>query len=188
MARLKEDVLGFDVPVDKPVPMGVMQGFADLASDAGRLLQRKAGLPVEARPQGFPLHEWHDEVPESVSLSGVVKPKDVGVVQPGDDLDLPKKPIGPERCRQLGPEYLDGHGAPMLEVFGQIDCCHASTTDLAFDAVAISQRSSEAVHAFHQGGPRKRRLSVPAQSATNRHNDDVVKGWEGIGEGTDGAV
>ena len=95
MTRLEEDVLGFYIPVHKPVFVGVLEGIADLPCDADRLIERKAGLPVEAGPEGLALHEGHDEVEETVGFSGVVESEDVGVVKPGNGFDLPMEPFRP---------------------------------------------------------------------------------------------
>src|SRR5947208_571481 len=65
------------------------------------------------------------------------------MVEPGGDGDLPEKPLGTERGRDLGSQHLERDGPVMLQIVGQMDRGHAAPTQLPLDAVATSQSRGE---------------------------------------------
>jgi hypothetical protein len=77
------------------------------------------------------------------------------VGQPSRNSDLPEEALWLIRLAGAGSKHLDGHFAPVLEVFGQVDRCHASATDLFLDAVAIRDGGLQAFwhggHVWHSG-------------------------------------
>src|SRR2546427_795091 len=79
--------------------------------DFERLLQWQLPLALEALPQRLPLDERHHVVEEIVSLPRIVQRHDVGMLQPGRDLDLTKKTVGAETNGQLRVQHLDRHRA-----------------------------------------------------------------------------
>jgi hypothetical protein len=77
--------------------------------------------------------------------------QDVGVLQPGDRLDLAKKSFRPKRGGELGMQDFDGDGPPMAEVPGQKDRSHAAAAELALDRVAVGEGSRKAVGEVRHG-------------------------------------
>jgi hypothetical protein len=75
------------------------------------------------------------------------------MVQPGGHLDLPQEPLRPQRGGQLGLEDLEGDGAVVLEIGGEVDGGHAAAAELALDGVAVGQRFPEAVQILGHGTP-----------------------------------
>ena len=58
-------------------------------------------------------------------------------------LDLPDKPLGAQRVRQLGMEDLQGDGAVVPEIAGEVDRGHAAAAELALEHVAVTQSVGE---------------------------------------------
>ncbi len=101
------------------------------------------------------------------------------MLQPGGDLDLAQEALSPQRRCQLGTEQLDGDGAPMLQVLGEIDRRHPPAPELSLDRVTpgegdIEERQlighdSVAVRdTDHHRGPRR---TPPERSPTHGHSD-----------------
>src|SRR5213079_1237917 len=57
--------------------------------------------PRQAVAQGFPFDVRHDVIEEAGRGARVVQGQDVGVLQPGGDLDLAQEPLGAERRREV---------------------------------------------------------------------------------------
>ncbi len=60
------------------------------------------------------------------------------------DLDLAKKPIGPEGSGQIGTQDLYRHLAVVLHILGEIDSRHAAGAEFAFDLVFAGEGGREA--------------------------------------------
>ncbi len=61
------------------------------------------------------------------------------MLQVGGDLDLGQEPVAPDDGRELRMQDLDGHLAAVLQVLGEIDRGHAALTELALDAVTVTE-------------------------------------------------
>src|SRR3989449_3688920 len=96
-----EDIPGFDVAVDHAVLVGVLQGVSHLAGYDQRLLNRQPMLPVEPVAQRLALDVRHGVVEKPGCFSRVEKRQDVGVVEPGGELDLPQEALGAQGQREL---------------------------------------------------------------------------------------
>ena len=68
MAATKQDILGFDVPVDDAMLMGAVQRVRDLADDGESVGHGKLPLADEPGTEGFALDERHG-VPEQVGAA-----------------------------------------------------------------------------------------------------------------------
>ena len=82
---------------------------------------------------------------------GVVDREDVRVLQPGRRPDLAQEPLGAEAAGERGEEDLEGDGAVVPEVAGQVDDGHAAAAELALEHVPIPQRLLEVVARFGGG-------------------------------------
>jgi hypothetical protein len=57
------------------------------------------------------------------------------VLQAGGEMDFPLKPFGSERHRQLRAQQLEGYGAAMAQIPGEVYRGHPATSDLSLDLV-----------------------------------------------------
>ena len=106
VARVQQDVRGLDVPVHHLGAVRVAQRVGDLARDLERVVDRQLALPGQALAQRLALDVGHDVVHQAVGLVRVVERKDVGMVEPGRDLNLAQEPGGarsPPPARGEGP-------------------------------------------------------------------------------------
>ena len=138
-AVVQQDVLGLDVAVDHPVPVGVVERRGHLGGDPHRVGHGELLLPVEPAPERLALDEGHDVEEEAVGLARVEQREDVRVLQVGGELDLGQEPLGADDGGELGPEQLEGDLPVVPEVLGQEDRGHAAGADLALDPVAVGR-------------------------------------------------
>jgi hypothetical protein len=64
------------------------------------------------------------------------------MLQIGGDRDFAEESLG--GGGELGPHHLERHLAVVFQVFGEIDCGHATAAQLALERVAIRQGFLEA--------------------------------------------
>ena len=102
-------------------------------------------------PQGFAFDERHHEIHHAVGLTGVMEWKDVGVDQPGCDLDLLQEPVGSCSQSELRIQNLHCHVSAVFEIPSEIDGSHSTTADFSFDGVPISKSGPQTVHLLHHG-------------------------------------
>ena len=86
-----------------------------------RVVYRKLLLAAQPAAQGFALDEGHDEVGRLaaravVHHAGVEDREDVGMLQPGGELDLAEEPLEPAGPAQIRPDDLDRDVAAVAEV------------------------------------------------------------------------
>ncbi len=145
LAFIEQDVFRLDVPMDDVLRVRVPQGGGDISGDTERLLNGELFLPRQPVAQRFACHVRHDVEQKPVRFTGVVQRQDVGMIQPGGDLHLTQKPIGPEGRRHLRAEHLDRHPTVMLDVVREIDGGHAAAPQLSLDDIAAGEGGVEAV-------------------------------------------
>ncbi len=138
-----QHVVGLDVAVDHALAVGVGQRVGDLGRDPDGVGDRQLAEMVEAVAQVVAVHVRHHVVEEARGFAGIVEGEDVGMLEPGGDLDLAEEALGAQRGGQLGPENLDGDFSAVAEVGGQVDHGHAALTQLALQRVAVGQRGGE---------------------------------------------
>ena len=151
-AVVQQDVLGLDVAVDHPVPVGVVEGGGHLGGQAHRVAHRQLFLPAQPVAQRLAVDERHDVVRGAVHLAAVDQAEDVRVLQRRDGLDLTQEALGADDGGQLGTQHLDGHLAPVLEVLGEVDRGHAALAQLALEAVAVGDQGLQPVNGVGQMG------------------------------------
>jgi hypothetical protein len=140
---LEQDVLGLHVAMDDALTLCVSERVGDRPGDPQRVRQRELGFARQAVPERLALHVGHGEPEPAGRFTRVVNRQDVRVVEPGGEPDLPDKPLGTQRVRQLGMEDLQGDGAVVPKIAGEIDRGHAATTELALDHVAVTESVGE---------------------------------------------
>ena len=80
-----------------------------------------------------------------LGFARVVEGEDVGMGQPGRDLDLAQEPLRPERRRELGPQDLDRDRAVVLQILGQVYGGHAAPAQFPLQAVPVGQSGSQSL-------------------------------------------
>ena len=61
------------------------------------------------------------------------------MAQPRGNLHLTLEPLGAEVLSQIRVEQLDRNGTAVLQVFSQVDRCHAPASDLTLQPVAVAE-------------------------------------------------
>ena len=125
------------------VAVRVVKRVRHLAGDLQGVADRELPLALEPRPQGLALDVGHDIVDQTVGLIRVVQRQDMGVVQPGCDLDLVEEPGGSHVGGEVGAQDLDGHGPVVLQVMGKEHLSHPALPQLTLESVASGDRSAE---------------------------------------------
>ncbi len=141
---VQQDVLGFDVAVDDPPPVRVIQCAGYLGGQPHRVLERELLLAVQAIAQRLSFDEGHHIPEQAVGFARIDQPEDMGMLQVGGGLDLPQKPLGPDHRGELGLEQLEGHPPIVPDVLGQVHRRHPTRAELALDAVAVGQGRHQA--------------------------------------------
>ena len=127
--------------MNQPFPVGVVERFAGLPHQAQRLRDGKRALAGEPLAQGLALHVRHDVERTGRRLvggAGVEQGKDVGVLEPRQDLDLEQEALGGFAGDDLRAQDLDRDGAVVLAVARQIHHRHPAPAQLSVDCVAIA--------------------------------------------------
>ena len=80
--------------------------------------------------------------------------------EPGRDLDLAQEPSGAERRGELGAQDLQGDGAAVFQVLGEVDRRHPTATELVLDRVAPGEGGLQAGQLIHVEGSQARAESI----------------------------
>ena len=108
-------------------------------------------LPAEPVAERLALDERHGEPELAGRFARVVDGQDVGVLQPGGELDLALEALGAERGGELGEEHLEGDRAVVPEVLGEVDDGHAAAAELALERVAVGECVAQGCGGVGQG-------------------------------------
>ena len=93
---IQQDILRLDVAVDDALVVGILEGVANLRHDRQRLARRHP--PAVHQPaQTHPVHEFHQEVEKAVRPAGIIDGHNARMIQPGQRLGFPGKPLGKRR-------------------------------------------------------------------------------------------
>ena len=144
----QQDVRGFDVPVDHPVPVRVVERFGDVRRDAHRFVHGQLVLAVETRAEALVFRVRHHVEQESVRVARVEEREDVRMLKVGGGLDLREEPARADDCGELGLEHLERDPATVLQVLGEVNRGHATLAELALDAVAAGEGCVQPGHSI----------------------------------------
>ncbi len=174
LAAREQDVLGLDVAVDHPVPMGVVEGRRHLAGDLHGVLDGQLLFAFQPLAQRLALDVGHHVVEQLTGSVRIMERQDVGVLKLGGHLDLPQEALRTQRGGQLGMQDLDRHRPVMLEILGQVYGRHSPVAQLAFDPVTTGECYAHRFQAVGHGvwSPRRsasaagysRRVPRPGES------------------------
>ena len=138
---------------ERPVSRIITKRPSGATSYPHRVGDRELPLPLQPGSQGLPAHVWHDVEELSVRGAAVEQREDVGVLEARGGLDLAQEPLTAQRGGQLGMEDLDGDRTVVAEVVGQIHGGHATSPELALDAVTVGKSScklGEPIHVYQK--------------------------------------
>ena len=125
--------------MDHVVLVSERQRRGDLAGDADRVLDRELLLALEPVAQRLALHVRHHEIEQSVGVARVVEREDVGMLEPGDRLDLMEEPVAADEHRDLGSQDLDRDRPAVPQVLGKANDRAAALPQHPLDGVAFGQ-------------------------------------------------
>ncbi len=115
VARQDLDVIGLDIAVDDPAPVGEGEAFQHLLRQVHRVLRLHCPAGINQVPEGLPLQVLHrDEVAAAGILPNLVNRDDVRVLQRTRRAGLAQKPLEPLLPLGIGGaghhrQFLDGH-------------------------------------------------------------------------------
>ncbi len=148
---MQQDVLRLDVAMHDPAAMGVVERTCHFGGNADRIRNRELLVPRQPVAEGLALDVGHDVEQQSgvvrrecvgsrhAGHAAVKQWQDVRVLEVGGGLDLGEEALGADDGGEFRAQDLDGDGAIVLEVVGQVDRGHAPLAELALDAVAVGQ-------------------------------------------------
>ena len=129
--------------MDQPLPVGVVERFADLPDQPECLRHGERALAGEPVAQRLAFHVGHDVVGAGrrlVAGAGIEQGENVGVLEPGEDLDLKQKALRPRPDEDLGTQDLDRDRAVVLPVASEVHYRHAAPAQQSVDRVTVAQR------------------------------------------------
>ena len=102
-------------------------------------------------PQRLSFDVGHYVIQQTGGFARIVQRQDVGVVEPGRELDFPEKALGAEGGGDLGAQDLDSDGAAVPEIAREVHGGHPPVPQLALEGVAVGQRRAQGVERRTQG-------------------------------------
>jgi len=139
----EQDVLRLDVAMNDSLRVSVPERFGDLASDAARGFHWQLFFPVDAPAKRLPGHVGHHVIEKGIHVSGIVEGKNVGVLEPGENPDLPNESELSGFRVGVGVEDLERDLPFVLEVAGEVYGRERSLPDLALDFVMSTKRGAQ---------------------------------------------
>ena len=131
----QEDVVGFEVSVDDPEGVGVVQRLGKLGGDARRPRKRLTALAAEPLAELLSLEELHREVPRTVpGLPEIEDPDDVRVLELSGRLVLPAEALDRDVIAgDLRVQHFDGHVEAVRDAARFIHPTHRPVSDESLD-------------------------------------------------------
>ncbi len=141
----EQHVVGLHVAVHDALPVSVGERVTHVAQDPHRIADRQLVLVGQAGAQRLALDVRHDVIEQVARRAGREQRNDVGVLQPGGELDLALEPVHVHPGGHRGREHLHHHLPPQPHLRGEEDTTHAPAAELLVDAVHVPQGGLEAV-------------------------------------------
>ncbi len=134
-------VRGFEVAVDDPLLVRVLERFCHLASDRQRLADRDRPL-LETFEERRALSHLHDQGPRPARILDAVDGGDVGVVERGQESSLTLEAGHSPRTRShVVGQHLERDLAPQARVSRPVHLSHPALAERANDFVAPKTRA-----------------------------------------------
>lgn len=147
---MQDDVLRLHVAVDHPTPVRVGQRAREVLEHGHGLGDGEPSPAAEPPTERVALDVGHGVPQDPVHRAGVVDGEDVGVLELSREPDL--EALGAEEGAEPGAQHLDGDGAVVLQVLGEIHGRHAAAAQLAAEQVPVGDRCLEAGEGVREGG------------------------------------
>jgi hypothetical protein len=96
--------------LDHALAVGVIERLGGLTGDPDRVLDRELLFQLQAVAERLTLDEGHGEPELARGIATVENRQDVGVLQPGGELDLAEKALGAEGAASSGWSTLRATG------------------------------------------------------------------------------
>ena len=136
-ALVEQDVPRFDVPMDQPLLVSVVQRLGHRRHQFDRFVDRKPGLLEPRGEVGAVDVLRDDETGELLGAADIEDRDDVRMIEVRDRAGFGQVGFGVfEAIHQLAMRHLDGHRAAQLVVVGQIDEAEPALAQHSFDPVA----------------------------------------------------
>src|SRR4029077_1977258 len=146
--------------------VGVSERVHDVAQEPHGVYHRQLALPRQLGAERLALDEGHGVVEQVAGPAGREERDDMRMLQPGRELDLAAEALHVDPRGQVGREDLDHHLAPERALLREIDPAHPAATQLAQEAVAVTQGILEVVeqgrHQIASASSRPRSSSMPS--------------------------
>ena len=139
----QHDVGGFEIAMDDPLAMRLVERVGDLGGDRQRLVERERPV-LEPRGQRLALEMRHDQVVGAIDAADVVDAADVGMIQRSDSSCLAFEAGSQIRIvSDFTRQNLDRHRAIEAGVAGFVDLAHATRAKRAEDFVGAETGAGE---------------------------------------------
>ena len=142
------DIVRFDVPMDDPSGMGVLDGLGDLGGKMQRLPPGQRAPLLHILLEGQPVDQFHDDIVRFAGMVHVIDGHDIGVGEHRDGLAFGMEPP-PEIlvAAEFFLEDLHRHIPVEPVIHGPIDHGHAAPADfLQYFITAVQQATYEFIH------------------------------------------
>ena len=139
----QQHVVGFDVPVDDSLAVGVGERPGHIAKDGHGLPDGERRPRDQSRPERLAGHERHDVVGNAGRLAGAQDGHDVGLLEAGHEPELAGKPLGAHALCQIAGHHLDHHVPVQRVLAGDEHPGHPAAAEFPIDAVAVRERGAD---------------------------------------------
>ena len=148
VAGLEQDVRRFDVPVEQPAGMCVVQCAADRGDDLQGVLRRERPALPQGDVQIRAVDEAHGDPQQVAVLTLVQDVDDVRVLERAEQVGLALESLPELRDRrEARVQHLQRHVAGQRAVPGEVDRAHAAGTQLALEEVPAHGGADRDLHA-----------------------------------------
>jgi hypothetical protein len=118
----------------RSVRMG--KSISDIEGDLDRLRDREASFTLESMPQRFTIDHRHRIERSAIPHTGIEKRDDVRMLESRQYPDFLDESLRRDGIGDFGFQNFEGYEAIVLQLAGNVNAGHSSTTDLAEDLVA----------------------------------------------------
>ncbi len=137
---LEQHVAGFDVAMDHPGSMHVIERARQHRQEAARRPRLEPPLAMQPLGERLPFHVSHDHQAKPPPLLESEHRDDVRMLEPARDARLAPEPLAVlQHPAKVRTQHLDGHVALERELPGEIDRAHPATCERTLDFVAAGR-------------------------------------------------
>src|SRR4029453_7197602 len=145
MSAAEQDVLGLDITVDDPVPMGVLERVGRLPSDSHGFVDANLALAIEPLAEALALDKRHREPQVTVRVPRVVDAENMRMLKPCRKADLLLESLNSQGRADFRMENLEWDRPIVTEILGEKDRRKPAPSEFAFDTILTGQQTREGV-------------------------------------------